>query len=146
MLVRPMTAGDIAAVSAIEAEFSSSWTITQIAAEVGRKAGCALVAETASREIMGWCCGVLIAPDAELLKVAVGSRWQRQGIATALLHRLCQLFREKGGERMFLEVRSRNDSALQLYRRSGWKMKGKRKKYYQMPVDDAILLVRSLQE
>ncbi len=146
MLIRPMTAGDFSAAVVVEAEFASPWTVQQIAAEYKREIACTLVAENASREIVGWCCGFCIGLDAELLKISVSGQWQKQGVATALLQELCHLFIDTGGERVLLEVRSQNDAALHLYLQSGWKKQGVRKNYYKKPVDDAILLVRSLIE
>lgn len=146
MLIRPMIAGDFSAAAAIDAEFTSPWTVQQIAAEYTRESAYTLVAENDLQEIVGWCCGFCIAPDAELLKVSVSVKWQKQGVATALLQRLCDLFVEDGGCRVFLEVRSQNDAALHLYLQFGWNRQGIRKNYYKKPVDDAILLVRSLKE
>jgi ribosomal-protein-alanine N-acetyltransferase len=141
-----MTAGDIAAVAVVEAEFSSLWTAQQISAEYKRESTCTLVAESTSHEIVGWCCGFCLAPDAELFKISVSSTWQKQGVATSLLLELCLFFVDTGGERVFLEVRSKNVAALGLYVKSGWEKQGIRKNYYKNPVDDAILLVRSLKE
>ena len=146
MLIRPMTAGDFSAVAVIDAEFASPWTVQQIAAEYKRESACTLVAENDLLEIVGWCCGFCVAPDAELWKVSVSVKWQKQGVATALLQELCHLFVDTGGDRVFLEVRSQNDAALHLYLQSGWEKQGIRKSYYKKPVDDAILLVRSLIE
>ena len=146
MLIRPMTAGDIVAVAVVEAEFSSPWTAQQISAEYKRDSACTLVAESTPQEIAGWCCGFCLAPDAELFKISVSSVWQQQGIATTLLRELCVFFVNTGGKRVFLEVRSQNVAALRLYVKSGWEQQGIRKNYYKNPVDDAILLVRSLKE
>ena len=139
-----MAAGDVAAVERIEAQFSSSWTKAQIHVELERKSTISLVAETESQTIAGWCCGIVLPPEAELLKVAVLAARQRQGVASLLLQGFTALLAANGVEQIFLEVRSANSPARRLYQQSGWQEQGKRKNYYKDPVDDAVLLVRSL--
>lgn len=145
MEIRRMTVGDIPAVAALEKSCLSSWTLEQIEAELDRKTGLALVAATSFGEVQGWCCGFLAGSEAELLKVAVGPQWRRQGIAEALLQELCNQFRVRNGERIFLEVRSQNFPALQLYTKLGWMEVGQRKGYYKEPADDALIFVSNLQ-
>lgn len=143
MLIRPMLASDVAAVERIEAQFLSPWTKVQILAELERKSAICLIADD-SQEVVGWCCGMLLPPDAELLKIAVVASRQRQGIASSLLQEFSTLLAAKSIKQIFLEVRSANTSARALYQQFGWAEQGKRKKYYKNPVDDAVLLVRSL--
>ena len=143
VLIRPMAAEDVTAVGRIESQFSSSWTKSQISTEIDRKAGVSLIAEN-GEEIIGWCCGMILAPEAELLKVAVTANRQRQGVANLLLQELVTLFTQNGVEQIFLEVRSANIPALALYRSLAWKEQGIRKNYYSRPTDDAVLLLRNM--
>ncbi len=142
MRVRQMSVGDVAVVAAIEAGSLSPWSLEQIAAELQKETACALVAVASGGEIVAWCCGFQTGIDAELLKVTVRLERRRRGSAEALLHELCSQFAEHGMEQMFLEVRSRNYPALQLYAKLGWQETGRRKIYYKDPVDDAVILVR----
>lgn len=138
-----MVIGDVVAVASIEAQFPSPWTKSQILAELERESGVCLIVETSLQEIVGWCCGMLLPPEAELLKVAVSAKRQRQGVATLLLQEFTALLADNGVAQIFLEVRAANRPALALYQQSGWKETGKRKQYYTNPVDDAVLLVRN---
>jgi [ribosomal protein S18]-alanine N-acetyltransferase len=144
MLIQPMVASDVVAVERIELLFFSPWTKVQIFAEIERKAGISLIARDESSTVVGWCCGIAMPPDAELLKIAVAADRQRQGVAALLLQEFITLLVGKEVEQIFLEVRSANTPALRLYQQSGWEKRGKRKNYYKNPVDDAVLLVRSL--
>ncbi|MGZ7144902.1 GNAT family N-acetyltransferase, partial [Streptococcus pyogenes] len=45
-------------------------------------------------------------------------------------------------EPVFLEVRESNKAARGLYEKFGFKKVGLRKKYYQNPVEDAVLMAR----
>ena len=138
-----MVADDVVAVARIEAQFPSPWTKSQILAELERESGISLIIETSLQEIVGWCCGMLLPPEAELLKVAVSLKRQRQGVATLLLQEFITQLTKNGVAQIFLEVRAANSPALALYQQSGWKENGKRKQYYTNPVDDAVLLVRN---
>ncbi|MBU0944294.1 MAG: ribosomal protein S18-alanine N-acetyltransferase [Proteobacteria bacterium] len=140
-----MMVGDIPAVVTLEASCVSSWCVGQVESELERKTGLALVACSSFGEVQGWCCGFLVGPDAELLKIAISPQWRRQGIAGALLQELCCQFGERNGERIFLEVRSLNNPALKLYTKRGWVQVGYRKNYYSDPVDDALVLISKLQ-
>ena len=137
-----MTVGDVVAVAAIEASSLSLWSREQVAAELQKETGRALVAVASGGEIEAWCCGFQVGADAELLKVTVRPERRRNGIAEALLQELCSQFAEHGMEQMFLEVRSQNYPALQLYAKLGWQETGRRKNYYKEPVDDAVILLR----
>ncbi len=59
--------------------------------------------------------------DAQLLNVAVLPEQQGKGIATALVRAGLQAMRELGVPEVRLEVRPRNESAVRLYRKTGWR-------------------------
>lgn len=144
MHIRRMSVGDVSRVAAIERACLSPWNETQIAEEIDRKAGCALVSVSSEGVLQGWCCGGLGFSDAELLKIAVHSSLRRQGVATMLLENLLCLLAQRGGEQIFLEVRAQNFSARRFYLKQGFEEIGKREKYYKNPVDDAVICVRGL--
>ncbi len=140
-----MRVGDVVAVAVIEAGSLSPWSGEQVVAELQKKTGRALVAVAPGGEVVAWCCALQTGIDAELLKITVQLERRKRGIAESLLQELCSLFAEHGTEQMFLEVRSQNFPALQLYAKLGWQETGRRKNYYKEPADDAVVLVRRLQ-
>ena len=83
--------------------------------------------------------------DAELMTIGVGSAYQRQGIASALLQRLIDEAKRQGARRMLLEVRVDNHAALTLYQRFGFTRLGLRKRYYQPEGMDAYTMSLDLQ-
>ncbi len=139
-----MRADDVPIVADIEIEHVSPWTAEQIGGEQQKSAAICLVAENKEQEVIGWCCGRLVAPEAELLKIAVSKGWQRKGIASLLLFQFAAICTERGAKKSFLEVRSANMPARKLYKQHGWHREGIRKQYYTNPRDDAILLSCSL--
>jgi len=75
----------------------------------------------------------------ELENIAVASGSRRSGKGTDLLRALIALARDRGAERMWLEVRDSNAVARRLYEKCGFASCGRRRAYYPSPVEDAIL-------
>jgi ribosomal-protein-alanine N-acetyltransferase len=73
--------------------------------------------------------------EREILNVAVLPSYRRLGIASALLHE--ELAHDAV---FFLEVRESNEAARELYRRLGFLEIGRRKNYYQLPSETAIVM------
>ena len=61
----------------------------------------------------------------DIITVCVLEQYRRQGIAAALLSHLEAEAREKGVERIFLEVRESNYGARALYEKNGYSVFGK---------------------
>ena len=68
--------------------------------------------------------------EAHLLNLAVAPSHQRQGWAQVLLEALVLWARGKGLQWVWLEVRSGNTRAAQVYRAHGFRTVGRRKDYY----------------
>ena len=146
LLLRAAGASDLADVAAIElACFSSDpWPLRSFEAFVGRPGVTFLVAEDRQR---GGCLagyGVLLwaADEAEVLNLAVPEDARRRGVGTALLRRLVEEARERGSRTIYLEVRESNTAAIGLYQSQGFVPVGRRRGYYQRPVEDALILQR----
>ncbi|MEM9319627.1 MAG: ribosomal protein S18-alanine N-acetyltransferase [Pseudomonadota bacterium] len=90
----------------------------------------------------------IIAPEAELLTLAVAPDEQRQGQGRRLLAQLCEKAQSRKCHRMILEVAAGNSAALALYRATGFEECGRRPAYYRYPAggtDDAIIMARTLE-
>ncbi len=146
MLIRPMSVADPAGLAILESSVLSGWNEKQIAAELQRQAGAALVAAGEGGDLWGWCCGLYSGNDAELLKITVHPERRNNGIASALLQDLELLFVGNGASQLFLEVRFSNTAARALYEKRGFQQTGRRKKYYKNPVDDALILVHRMED
>jgi ribosomal-protein-alanine N-acetyltransferase len=84
--------------------------------------------------------------EVHLLNISILSGRQGCGRGGRFLQHLVESGRDKGGARMFLEVRPSNLPALGLYRRSGFIEIGRRKDYYPAHEgrEDAIVMAREL--
>jgi ribosomal-protein-alanine N-acetyltransferase len=94
-------------------------------------------------------CGFLIArtvavDEGEILNLAVAPFSRRTGNATALLQTCLDEFTHREIQRVFLEVRESNFSAIAFYEKQKFVRTGRRPGYYRNPSEAAVLLVRKL--
>jgi [ribosomal protein S18]-alanine N-acetyltransferase len=142
-----MHPGDVEQIAAIEQASPSPWPVAMIADELERPNGLQFVAVSQEDHgIIGWCCGLHLGAEAELLKIAVAPAQRRSSVGTVLLRHLEDVCRNSGVEVLFLEVRAANLAAVGLYTKLGYIRIGCRKQYYDNPDDDALILRKSLLE
>ncbi|NPA58772.1 MAG: GNAT family N-acetyltransferase [Aquificae bacterium] len=91
-------------------------------------------------QVVGFLSGDIVFSEASINLLAVCPSFRRKGIAGALIDSFVSLSREKGAERVVLEVSSKNIPAVNLYRKKGFKEAYLRKKYYR-DGSDAIVMV-----
>jgi len=107
-----------------------------------------LVAKTRATEttqdqaqaIAGFIVSRLVARELHINNVAVRPEFHRRGIAAQLLAAVLREGRRNGARLAFLEVRAGNAAAQGLYRRCGFQVTGRRRRYYNQPVEDALLM------
>ncbi|MGH9483296.1 MAG: ribosomal protein S18-alanine N-acetyltransferase, partial [Terriglobales bacterium] len=78
--------------------------------------------------------------EAELQSLAVRPESRRAGIGAALLAEALAALRRLGVRTVFLEVREGNAAAQAFYRRAGFKIFGRRPRYYREPDEAAVLM------
>ena len=93
--------------------------------------------------VQGFASIRVFAPDAELMRIAVGLGSRREGVGSRLLAAVEDAARNRGAERLLLEVASDNDSALTFYAKSSYRETGRRRFYYTAGAD-VLLLARDL--
>lgn len=91
------------------------------------------------RSIVAYLCFWCLGPEVEVHNVACAPDRRRSGAAQALLEYLHNWCRVQHAEQMFLEVRTKNKGAIELYRRFGFSICGRRVGYYSNG-DDALLM------
>jgi len=82
--------------------------------------------------------------SADLLTIATIPAARGRGIASLMLTELVATAREKSCPDVLLEVRQSNEAAQQLYTRHGFVSIGRRRRYYQAPPEDAVVMRLSL--
>ncbi|WP_312541222.1 ribosomal protein S18-alanine N-acetyltransferase [Enterococcus sp.] len=103
-------------------------------------------ASSASDKLIAFLSFQQVLDEAELFNLAVDPAYQGQGLAKELLQRFFAIVEAAGGTRIFLEVRASNLQAQALYLRTGFAVIGRRKKYYQHPEEDALIMEKKVGE
>ena len=143
MELRRAAARDVSGIAAIEEIcFSDPWCERDILGYVSTEGGMCFVALREGR-VIAYILGRLIAPEAEIYRIAVLPEERRRGVGYRLLDLAMKTERGRGLETVFLEVRSENTAAINLYTAYGFERAGIRKKYYKDPVDDAIIMLKA---
>lgn len=125
--------------------FSSPWKKDMFLEEI--KSGYAFVAqEKVGNTIAGYICGLLLYDEFNITNLAVSSSFQRQGLAELLVKFVIGRLLKIHCSNFFLEVRVSNLAAIALYRKLGFEIIGKRKKYYNKPQEDALMMQMDLLE
>ena len=141
---REMTMEDLEEVLRIEEEnFSTPWTANSFFSFFIRNDtyfACVFEGE----ELAGYAGLMLIAPEAELVNIAVKKSCQNKGIGRALLDHVLAEAADRGITDMFLEVRISNTTARKLYDKAGFTFLAIRKDYYEDPIEDALLMKREI--
>ena len=162
--VREMAAEDLGAVARLEAELfgAEAWSRDLLAAELKASHGPRadrryVVVESdaadhaADRDggvgldrprLLGYA-GLYHAgglSGADLLTIATIPSARGRGIASLMLIELVSTAREVGCPDVLLEVRQSNEAAQRLYARHGFVTIGRRRRYYQAPPEDAVVM------
>ncbi|MBI4422226.1 MAG: GNAT family N-acetyltransferase [Elusimicrobia bacterium] len=140
-LARP---GDLDALLALQAAWPGTppWTRAHFAAELDAERGRLLVFD----EGLGpeaFAALRLVPPESELTLVAVRPDRLRRGLARRLLERIHDLARAAGCASCALEVSEANGPARALYASLGYRVVGRRPKYYN-DASDAVLMALDL--
>ena len=94
----------------------------------------------------GDVAGYLATLEVHITNVAVLPSCRRKGLGRALLSAAIGYARGQGAFCLTLEVRESNAPAIALYRAFGFEMVGRRRRYYQDPEEDALLMTKMLSE
>lgn len=141
LTIRKMTVEDVPAVVDLDQKsFSLPWPERSFRFELtDNPASRCWVAELDGR-IVAMIVVWLIVDEAHVATVATHPQYRRQGIGSRLLaHALRQLIQD-GARSSFLEVRVSNLAAQEMYRKFGYEVTGRRRRYYRDNDEDAILM------
>lgn len=148
LVISPMYREDLPEVLAIEVvSFALPWTEEMFETDLNRRdLSEALVARLPDAgtppPIGGYICAWVVGEELHINNLAVSPRWRRRGVAGALLKAVLERGRERGADCALLEVRASNVGAQALYRRHGFEPAGIRKRYYEHPIEDAVIMRR----
>lgn len=115
------------------------WSYEAIVGEIAKENTHFVVAYDRNTPI-GYFCFSCLLGEAELERICVIPDYQRKGAGSQMLSYAIDYLRELNCSKFMLEVRSKNYKAVSLYKKYGFEVDFIRKKYYQNPTDDAILM------
>lgn len=146
--LRNIKIGDIKKIIEIEKDsFNNPWSESAFLCEVSKnKYGkniflVAVLKE--NEEVIGYIIGDKVIDFAAILNIAVDKNFRNRGIGSALLKEFEKEVIKSDLSSITLEVRESNEKAINLYKKSGFFIKGKREKYYENK-EDALLMWKYL--
>jgi ribosomal-protein-alanine N-acetyltransferase len=114
------------------------WRQVLISAARGKRT--VLIAESEG-DVIGFAVASIAGDEVEIESVAVAPAARRRGIGCRLCEELLDWARAQGAARVALEVRISNGVARALYGALGFQERGVRRRYYEAPREDAIVMV-----
>lgn len=144
--LRPPTDADLARIVEIEQlSFSSPWPRSAFETLLSRTDNWFRAAQHAhSGEVVGYLCATYLAPNAEIVSLAVAPEARGSGVGATLLERALSELKGFGVTTVFLEVRESNTAARALYGSRGFLLNRTRRNYYQWPQENGLELRRDL--
>ena len=131
-------------IALIEQEcFSLPWTVEQLRTQLKDK-NHEFIAAVSGEKVLGYVGMMYVLDEGYISNVAVLKEFRKQGIADALIDRLVEIALSHGLSFVSLEVRESNAPAISLYSKHGFAPVGRRKNYYVLPKEDAILMTTFL--
>lgn len=142
MRLRPMTTDDVPAVMVLERALfpEDAWSEGMLRDEFGETASRHYVVAESDGAVVGYAGLRFVPPEGDVQTMAVTESVWGQGVGRALLTELLNQAEARGVTHMFLEVRSDNPRAQDLYKRFGFEAIGVRRGYYKGA--DAIVMRR----
>lgn len=144
-LISAVTADDLPHVAAIEREaFTDPWSEKSFRDALAHPAIYFVAARDAANAVVGYVVAWFVADEGQIANLAVAPSAWGCGIGRSLLDSALREAVLRKATEVFLEVRDSNDRARELYRSRGFEEIGRRRGYYRRPVEDAIVLRRTL--
>jgi [ribosomal protein S18]-alanine N-acetyltransferase len=141
LCIREAARADLNGIVAIErASFSDAWTRGMFASSMAAGAGNIFLVAEDDAHVAGYAMAQSVRDESELLNIAVSPERRHRGIGSMLLDAIIDRCRRSGALEMWLEVRASNAGARTLYETRGFVAVGVRKRYYDAPREDAIVL------
>jgi [ribosomal protein S18]-alanine N-acetyltransferase len=136
---------DVPAILAIERTvFSDPWSARSFREALSNPSVFCACARRDGRSLEGYVVAWFVADEGEIANLAVAPAAWGTGIGRALLDASIAEASARKLKAVYLEVRDSNARARHLYGSRGFVEIGRRRSYYRRPVEDAVVLRRSM--
>lgn len=98
---------------------------------------------TSDEEILGYVHYSTCVDSMDINSVFVFPKFRKNGLGEKLLNAVISVAKEKNIDKIFLEVRKSNFSAINLYEKVGFIKISERKKYYPNG-EDAVIMIKEI--
>jgi ribosomal-protein-alanine N-acetyltransferase len=140
-IIRNMREDDISAILEIErVSFATPWSGQSFIEEICKKYAFSKVAVLEGK-VIGYACADYAFHESRILKLAVHQDFRRRGVATMLMNKTMAELKSRGCVFVYLKVRASNAAAQRFYELFGFKVETVRKKYYDGPSEEALLMM-----
>ena len=145
LIFSPLLPAHIDQMAQIEIEcFSVPWSREALLEELDNPYAHYVVCCDKAGNVVGYIGSRIVLDEADITNVAVRPQYRRRGIAARLVSMMLEQMAEKGVVSVLLEVRESNLPAQNCYAQAGFTVVGRRKNYYELPKEDALLMGRQL--
>lgn len=144
LVIEKMKKDDLDQVMEIEKKsFSDPWNKIFFSQDIDNESALPLVARV-DEKVVGYICLWKILDEIQINNIAVSPELRRKGIGERMLKMTLKMAEEKDYRRITLDVRISNQSAISFYKKFGFKEAGRRKNYYRLPREDALIMEKAL--
>jgi len=136
----PMAEADLEQILSIELRsFPHPWLRQHFIDELSSPYAFPLSAFDHAGRLVGYICPMLLLDEGHIMNVAVEPELRGCGVGRMLVQKVLDDCRQEGASFVSLEVRESNLSAISLYRKMGFDVVGKRRRYYENG-EDALMM------
>ncbi|WP_293010013.1 MULTISPECIES: ribosomal protein S18-alanine N-acetyltransferase [unclassified Oscillibacter] len=137
----PMSPEHLDEIAALEKVcFSAPWSRNMLAEELDNACSAFLTALDESDRVVGYAGLQVILDEGYITNVAVRPEDRQKGVAAQLLQVFINFAKGNRLSFLTLEVRPSNTAAIVLYGHHGFRTVGRRKNYYELPKEDALIM------
>ena len=90
--------------------------------------------------VIGFFAGWIVEDELHVNNVAAHRDYRRMGIGRSLMEAAIDEARCRGVAHVLLEVRASNEAAQRMYKNLGFSFVGRRRDYYRLPSEDALVM------
>lgn len=142
LVIKPMSLEHLEAVAAIEKEsFKEPWSIHSFQAEIETNRLAVYLVACLDQKVTGYIGAWIIINEVHITTLAVQATRRRLGVASRLIGTLMEMTGSRGAGCLTLEVRPSNSAAINFYEKCGFKVLGRRKRYY--ADEDALIMAKT---
>lgn len=90
-------------------------------------------------KVVGYSGVAVIDDFADVATIAVARNFQRKGIGSQLFQKILDYSKDHEVNRVFLEVRTNNETAIEMYKKYGFEIVAERPNYYGPALDAFVM-------